>query len=61
MTEQEVANVHCHGTDVIEMMMLFTTIQFFALEEVARWQNLTVGQLIRRSIGDFLRQIGQKQ
>ena len=57
MTEQEVAMNVCHGADVIELMMLFPTIQFFALEEAAWRQSLTVGQLIRLSIGDFLQQI----
>ena len=40
--------------EVMESLLLLHVDQFFALEEVAFRMRLTVGQLIRRTIDDFL-------
>jgi hypothetical protein len=40
----------------LEVMMILTTPQFFALEEEAHRQNLSVAQLLRRAIANFLQQ-----
>jgi hypothetical protein len=42
------------GIEVMELMVRLPRNQFFALEAVAFRLNLTVGQLIRRTISDFL-------
>ena len=41
---------------IMEVMMILPTIHFFALEEAAHRQNLSVAQLLRRAIADFLQQ-----
>jgi hypothetical protein len=56
MTKQEGAAGDCHGTEVIEVIMILPTIQFFALEEAACRQNQSVARFLRRAISDFLRQ-----
>ena len=40
--------------DVVELMLLLTADQFSALEVVAGRLDLTVGQLLRRTVSDFL-------
>jgi hypothetical protein len=58
MIEQEVVAGVSRGTEVLEVMMLLSTDQFFALEEAAYQQNMCVARLLRRAICDFLRQLG---
>ena len=58
MKEQEGEVDVCHGTKVLELMLLLPTHQFFALEQAASQQNLSVGRLVRLAISDFLRQPG---
>ena len=43
-------------SEVVELMLLLTRNQFSALEVVASRLNLTIGELIRRTVGDFLLQ-----
>jgi hypothetical protein len=40
--------------DVVELMLLLPSNQFAALEVVAGRLNLSVGQLLRRTLSDFL-------
>jgi hypothetical protein len=42
------------GVEVMELLLLLPNYQFRDLEETARRLSLTVGQLIRRTVGDFL-------
>jgi hypothetical protein len=56
MTEQEGPSEDCHRTEVIEVLMILSTVQFFALEEVANRQNMTIARLLRRAISDFIQQ-----
>ena len=48
----------CHRNKVVEVMLLLPTHQFFALEQAAFQQNVSVGRLLRRAISDYLRQPG---
>ena len=43
-------------SEVVELMLLLPRKQFSALEAVARRLNLTMGQLLRRTVGEFLLQ-----
>jgi hypothetical protein len=54
MKEKKIAEDVCQ--EVLEVMMILTSPQFFALEEEAHRQNLSVAQLLRRAIADFLQQ-----
>jgi hypothetical protein len=56
MTEREVTAEADNGTVIMEVMMILPTIQFLALEEVAHRQNLSMAQLLRLAIADFLKQ-----
>jgi hypothetical protein len=53
-----VDNYHTHfpPARVVELLLLLPLNQFSALEVVASRLNLTVGQLLRCTISDFLRQ-----
>lgn len=42
------------GSEVMELMLLLPNSQFLDLEDAAWRSKLTVGQLIRRTVGDFL-------
>jgi hypothetical protein len=44
------------GTEVMELLLPLLSDQFLALEAEAHWLNLTVGQLIRHTVGEFLMQ-----
>jgi len=44
------------GILIMEVMMILPTIQFFALEEAAYQQDLSVAQLLRRAISSFLQE-----
>jgi hypothetical protein len=44
--------------EVFEVMLLLPANQFFALEESAFRQHLSVARLLRRAIADFLQQPG---
>jgi hypothetical protein len=41
--------------EVVELMLLLPKNQFVALESIASRLNLTVGQLLRRTVSNFLR------
>jgi hypothetical protein len=56
MKEQQGTAESDNRTAIMEVMMLLPTIQFFALEEAAHRQNLSVAQLLRRAIANFLKQ-----
>jgi hypothetical protein len=56
MKEQKGTTDTGKGILIMEVMMILPTIQFFALEEAAHRQNLSVAQLLRRAIADFLQQ-----
>ena len=43
-------------SEVVELMLLLTRNQFSALEVVSRRLNLTIGELLRHTVGDFLLQ-----
>jgi hypothetical protein len=43
-------------SEVVELMLLLTRNQFSALEVLAGRLNLTIGELIRRTVGDYLLQ-----
>ena len=43
-------------SEVVELMLLLPRNQFSALEVVAGRLNLTLGQLLRRIVGDYLLQ-----
>jgi hypothetical protein len=42
------------GAEVTELLLPLPSTQFLALEDAATRLNLTVGQLIRRTVGEFL-------
>jgi hypothetical protein len=44
------------GAEVTELLLPLLSTQFLALEDAATRLNLTVGQLIRRTVGEFLMQ-----
>jgi hypothetical protein len=57
MKEQQGTTEARKRTVIMEvMMMILHSIQFFALEEAAHQQDLSVAQLLRRAIADFLQQ-----
>ena len=56
MREQKGTAEADNRTVIMEVMMILPTIHFFALEEAAHRQNLSVAQLLRRAIADFLQQ-----
>jgi hypothetical protein len=53
MKEQQGTTEARKRTVIMEVMIL-PSIQFFALEEAAHQQDLSVAQLLRRAIADFL-------
>jgi len=56
MKEQQGTTEARNRTVIMEVIMILPAIQFFALEEAAHWQNLSVARLLRRAIADFLQQ-----
>ena len=42
------------GTEVMELLLLLPNHQFHNLEDAAQGLSLTVGQLIRRTVSEFL-------
>jgi hypothetical protein len=59
VTKHEIVAGNCQmgaacGTEVMELLLLLPNHQFLNLEEAARGLSLTVGQLIRRTVSDFL-------
>ncbi len=59
MLNQEVITESCEAmfppsSEVVELVFLLPSNQFCALGVVASQLNLTVGQLLRRSVSDFL-------
>jgi hypothetical protein len=56
MKEQQGTAESDNRTSIMEVMIILPRIQFFALEEAAHRQNLSVAQLLRRAIADFLKQ-----
>jgi len=54
MTEKQGTTEARKRTVIMEVMMILPSIQFFALEEAAHQQDLSVAQLLRRAIADFL-------
>ena len=60
MTKQDgLTDAHKIGvplaTEVMELLLSLPAVQFSILEETACRFSLTVGQLIRRTVSDFLR------
>lgn len=50
----------CPPADIVELQLLFPTRLAVALESAARGQGLSMGQMVRRLVCDFLAEAGER-